>query len=183
MYLSVLPFLHQLLCRFCLAQRAVLVGEQHRAHPERPACPSVQMHLDGGKDAFQHRCTQLCAVQNVKAGIGGGGIHQGGAHLMRGTAQRRMGAKHFSAAIRRVGVGVHDPCRQLAELAHVAYQKHFLKFGRGSHIQRIPDEVGGLDHREPLELRQSAGQIIQPVVAGGQHQPPGAWGIFVRSAA
>ena len=35
------------------------------------------------------------------------GIHQGGAHLMRGTAQRRMGAKHFSAAIRRVGVGVH----------------------------------------------------------------------------
>ena len=60
----------------------------------------------------------------------------------------------------------------------MAYQKHFLKFGRGSHIQRIPDEVGGLDHREPLELRQSAGQIVQPVVTGGQHQPPGAGGIF-----
>ena len=51
---------------------------------------------------------------------------------------------------------------------------------RDSHIQRIPDEVGGLDHREPLELRQSAGQIIQPVVAGGQHQPPGAGGIFYK---
>ena len=29
-------------CRFCLAQRAVLVGKEHRAHPEGPACPSVQ---------------------------------------------------------------------------------------------------------------------------------------------
>ena len=89
-----------------------------------------------------------------------------------------MGTEHLGTAIRRVGVGVHDPCRQLAELAHVAYQKHFLKFGRGGHIQRIPDEVGSFDHREPLELRQSAGQIIQPVVAGGQHQPPGAGGGF-----
>ena len=76
------------------------------------------------------------------------------------------------------------PCRQLAELAHVAYQKHLFKSCRCRHIQRIPDEVGSFDHRESLELRQSAGQIIQPVVAGGQHQPPGAGGnFFARSAA
>ena len=31
----------------------MLVGEQHRAHPERPACPSVQMHLDGRKGSIQ----------------------------------------------------------------------------------------------------------------------------------
>ena len=88
------------------------------SHSDSPTWRIKQ--LDGGKDAFQHRCTQLRAVQNVKAGIGGGGIHQGGAHLMRGTAQRRMGAKHFSAAIRRVGVGVHDAAGHLDQLAHMA---------------------------------------------------------------
>ena len=89
-----------------------------------------------------------------------------------------MSTEHLGTAIRRVGMGVHHARAQLDQLAHVPHQKHLFKSCRGRHVQRVPDKVGGLDHREPLKLRQSRGQIVQPVVAGGQHQPPGPGGGF-----
>ena len=136
------------------------------------------MQLDGGKDAFQHRGAQVGTVQNVQAGVGGGGVHQGPAHFAGSAAQRRVGAEHLGAAIGGVGMGVHDARCQLDQLAHMAYEKRFFKVCRCGHIQRVTDEVRGLDHREPLELRQGAGQIVQPVVARGQHQPPWAVCVF-----
>ena len=38
-----------------MAQQAVLVGEEHRAHPERPGGTAVEVELDGIQQARQDR--------------------------------------------------------------------------------------------------------------------------------
>ncbi len=122
MYLSVLPISWQSapLPRFVSAQRPVLVGKQHRAHPEAPPAASVQMQLDGGKQAFQHRLPAAGAVQNLKAGIVVAASYSA-AHTSRAAPHSAAWAqKQLRAAVRRVGVGVLMTARQLAQLAHRA---------------------------------------------------------------
>ena len=82
-----------------------------------------------------------------------------------------MGAKQLRAAVCRVGVGIHDAARQLAQLANVPHQQHLLKVCCCCHIQRFPDKVGGLDHWDGGKLRVGFVQIVQPVVARGEDEP------------
>ena len=99
------------------------------------------MELHRRQQAFQHRGAEACRIQKVEAGVGGGGFEQGAAGLPAGPAEGGVGAEQLGAAVRRVGVGVHDAARQLAELAHMAHEQHVLKPGRSGHIQRIADEI------------------------------------------
>ena len=52
----------------------MLVGKEHRTHPERVRRAAVQMQLNGLEQAFQHRGTQTGSVQDVQTGVGGGGV-------------------------------------------------------------------------------------------------------------
>ena len=54
------------------------------------------------------------------------------------------------------------------------HQQYLCKLLRSGHIQRIPHKVGALDHRDAAVFRQVLGQVVQPIVAGGQDQPLGA---------
>ena len=85
-----------------------------------------------------------------------------------------MGTEQLGAAVGRVGVGVHDAAGHLDQFAYMAHQQHLFKPGRGCHIQRISDEVGGLDHRDGRKGRVGVVQVVQPVVARGKDEP--LWG-------
>ena len=80
-----------------------------------------------------------------------------------------MGTEQLSAAIGLFGVGVHDAASQLDQFAHMADKEDFRKmFGR-SHIQRFPNEIGNFYNRDLMQFRGVLGQVIQPIVAGGQN--------------
>ena len=83
-----------------------------------------------------------------------------------------MGAEQLRAAVCRVGVGVHNAARQLAQLADMPHQQYLFKVRRRCHIQRISDKVGRLDHRDISKLRIRFVQIVQPVIARGKDEPP-----------
>ena len=131
------------------------------------------MGLDGIHQPGQHRGPEACFVQDLNAGVRGGRVEEGRADLLPRPAEGGVGAEELGAAVRRVGVGIHDATRQLAQLAHMADEQHFLKPGGGRHVQRVTNEVGALDHRDLFQLGQGAVEVIQPIVARGQDQPLG----------
>ena len=52
-----------------------------------------------------------------------------------------MGAEQLRAAVCRVGMGVHNAARQLAQLADMPHQQHLFEVRRRCNIQRISDKV------------------------------------------
>ena len=93
------------------------------------------------QQAGHNRPAQPRAVQNGKAGVCCGGVHQGAAGYRIRPAEGGVGAEQLGAAVRLSGMGIHNAARQLDELAHMADQQHLLKLLRCRHIQRITDEV------------------------------------------
>ena len=138
-----------------------------------PGRAAVEVGLDGIHQPGQHRGPETCFVQDLNAGVRGGRVEEGRADLLPRPAEGGVGTEELGAAVRRVGVGVHDAARQLAQLAHMADEQHFLKPGGGRHIQRVTNEVGALDHRDLFQPGQGAVEVIQSIVARGQDQPLG----------
>ena len=99
------------------------------------------MQLHSLEQTFQNGSTQTGLVQNSKAGIGRGGIHQRPADRLRRTAECCMGAEQLGPAVGLTGVGVHNTARQLDQLAHMPDQKHLLKMLGRRHIQRVTDKI------------------------------------------
>ncbi len=97
--------------------------------------------LDGIQQASHDRLAQVGSVQNIQAGVGSRGVHQGAAGGRIRPAERRMGAEQLSAAISLLGVGVHDAARQLDQLAHMTDEQHFRKVFGCRHVQRFTDKI------------------------------------------
>ena len=90
-----------------------------------------------------------------------------------------MGTEQLGAAIGLFGVGVHDAARQFDQLAHMADKEDFRKMFCCGHIQRFPNEIGDFYNRDLMQFRVVLGQVIQPIVAGGQNQAAAVQGGLV----
>ena len=99
------------------------------------------MGLDGIHQPGQHRGPEACFVQDLNAGVRGGRVEEGRADLLPRPAESGVGAEELGAAVRRVGVGVHDAARQLDELAHMPDEQHLREVLRRCHIQRLADKI------------------------------------------
>ena len=171
-----LPFVQQLCGSVGGSQRAVLVGKQHRPHPERPACPSVQMHLDGRKegdppatllDYFPDDFVLFAAESHISIPQVGG--------MFKGDRSRKTTLVDFGfrlpSALDNRPLEFHEFLERLNQVVYVSATpgKWELARSQGIVAEQIIRPTGLLDPE--VEVRPVKGQIddllaeIQEVVA------------------
>ena len=127
------------------------------------------------QEALQHGFLQACALQQRKATVGRGLVHQSPAEGAVRSAEGCMGAEELPPAVRHAGMRVHDAARQLHKLADMPDdQKRFHPL-RKRDIDGISKIVGAFDHRKIRRKPQLLLQKVHPVVArhGNQVLCPG----------
>ena len=93
-----------------------MIGKQHRADLECTRCAALEVQLHSVYQAVHDGLAQTVLIQNIKAGIGCGRLHQRFAHLFFRARKRRIRAEKLRATVRHAGVRVHNTACDLHEL-------------------------------------------------------------------
>ena len=88
-------------------------------------------------------------------------------HFGLHTGFSRMGRQNFHPAVSVFGVGVHHTPCQLYKLSDMADEQRSLKAQILTHINGVPDKIGGLDRKLRIDT-DAVTDKIRPIVSGCQ---------------